>query len=145
LGDTFLPILGGSLQILTYLWVADELGLFRVSGKQKTPRCLMNAMRIHPTEFRFKRDIALKLRVTLEHTRLNILNWARQILIAEALNLFPVNDIDNDACTKYGGCPYLPLKYAPEKDQEVIIANEFKVKEKKRKDEKAKEVQNNSG
>ncbi|GAH83408.1 unnamed protein product, partial [marine sediment metagenome] len=58
LGETFLQILRDSLQINIYLWVADMLGLFTVGDKKKTPKCLMNAMRVHPTEFKFKRDVA---------------------------------------------------------------------------------------
>lgn len=128
LGETFLPNLAGSLQIKIYLWAADQYGLFEVGGKKKTPRCLMNAMRVHPTEFRFKRDITIQSRPQLELAKENVINWIKRILEAEKDGNFPLNDVDNTVCTKYGGCEYLPLRYKTGSVRESLLKHEYIIK-----------------
>lgn len=133
LGDTFLPNLAGSLQIKIYLWVADQRGLFEVGGEKKTPRCLMNAMRTHAKEFRFKRDITIQSRPQLELAKDNIMNWIGRILIAEKDGNFPLNDVDNTVCTKYAGCEYLPLRYKTGSVRESLLKHEYTTKPRKEK------------
>ncbi len=132
LGETFLPNLAGSLQIKIYLWAADQRGLFEVGGKKRTPRCLMNAMRVHPTEFRFKRDITIQSRPQLELAKENVINWIKRILAAEKDGNFPLNDINNTICTMYGGCEYLPLRYKTGSVRESLLRNEYTIKPPKR-------------
>ena len=136
LGPTYFDTLRGSLQILIYMWAADQLGLFKIGGVSKIPKCLMNAMRTHLTEFRFLRDIAVKSRISLDQAKENALTWIRQILIAEDKDLFPLNDVDNETCKKYGGCEYLPFKYAHESVIENLMRTDFKIKEKKKEEKK---------
>ena len=132
LGETFLPNLAGSLQIKIYLWAADYRGLFEIGGKKKTPRCLMNAMRVHPTEFRFKRDMTIQSRPQLELAKANIVNWIKRILVAEADGNFPLNDVNNSVCTMYGGCEYLPLRYKEGSVRESLLKNEYVVRTSKK-------------
>lgn len=128
LGETYIPILRDSMQINIYLWVANILGLFSVGDKRKTPKCLMNAMRVHPTEFKFKRDVAIKSRPHLELAKQNALWWIDRIMKSEEDGCFPMNDIDNSTCTQYGGCDFLPLRYIEGSLRDSILKNEFEVK-----------------
>jgi len=114
LGPSFFVKLKGSSQVLWYLWVANEMGLFNVDGKKYMPKCWLNAIYIHHETLRFERDITIKSVRTLECAKRNMLTWINQILTAEKNNLFPLNDVDNTQCSAYGGCDYLPLKYAPD-------------------------------
>lgn len=129
LGDSFFTRLKSSSQILWYLWVANKMGLFEIEGKKNMPKCLLNAIYIHHEKLRFERDITIKSVKTLECARDNMLQWIKQIIKAEELNLFPYNDVDNSMCTAYGGCDFLPLKYAPSSLRDRIIKNEFKINE----------------
>ena len=131
LGDTFFTKLKGSSQILWYLWVANKMGLFEIEGKKNMPKCWLNAIYIHHETLRFERDITIKSTRTLECARDNMLVWIKQILWAEKAGVFPVNDVDNSQCTAYGGCDYLPLKYASDSLKARIIKNEFIIKENK--------------
>lgn len=132
LGDSFFTKLKGSSQILWYLWVANKLGLFEIEGKKNMPKCLLNAIYIHPEKLRFERDITIKSTKTLECARDNMLQWIKQITMAEENDLFPLDDIDNSQCTAYGGCDFLPLKYASDSLKDRIIKNEFKIREKRK-------------
>ena len=136
LGETFLPNLAGSLQIKIYLWAAVQRGLFDIGGKKTTPRCLMNAMRTHATEFRFKRDVTIQSRPQLDLAKDNIMNWIRQILEAEKTGNFPMNDVDNTVCTKYAGCEYLPLRYKTGTIRESLLKNEYTTKEQREEEKK---------
>ena len=127
LGNTFFTKLKGSSQILWYLWVANKMGLFEIDGTKQTPKCLLNAIYIHPTTLRFERDITIKSTSTLELAKDNMLQWIKQIFLAEERDLFPINNVDNSQCTAYGGCDYLPLKFAPKNLRDRIIENEFKI------------------
>ena len=127
LGDTFFTRLKGSSQILWYLWVANKMGLFEIEGKKQMPKCLLNAIYIHPTTLRFERDITIKSTSVLELAKENMLSWIKQIFLAEEQNLFPINNVDNSQCTAYGECDFLSLKFAPKNLQERIIKNEFKI------------------
>lgn len=127
LGNTFFTKLKGSSQILWYLWVANKMGLFEIDGIKQTPKCLLNAIYIHPTTLRFERDITIKSTSTLELAKDNMLQWIKQIFLAEEKDLFPINNVDNSQCTAYGGCDYLPLKFAPKNLRDRIIENEFKI------------------
>ena len=131
LGPSFFVKLKGSSQILWYLWVANKMGLFEIEGKKHMPKCWLNAIYIHKDTLRFERDITIKSVRTLELAKNNMLSWIDQILMAERNNLFPLNDIDNSQCSAYGGCDYLPLKYAPDNLKNRIIENEFVIKEKR--------------
>lgn len=111
LGPAFFVTLSGSLQIGLYLYAADQYGLFNVGGRKTTPQCLMSAVRFHPKEARFERDITIKSRTTLNFFKENALRWVDRILTSEEDNVFPLNDVDNSTCKRYGGCDYLPLKY----------------------------------
>ena len=129
LGDFFFTRLKGSAQVLWYLWAANKLGLFEIEGKKNMPKCLLNAIYIHHEKLRFERDITIKSTKTLECARDNMLQWIKQIIMAEENNLFPLNDVDNSMCTAYGGCNYLPLKYVSDSLRDRIIKNEFKINE----------------
>lgn len=129
LGPVFFQKLKGSSQILWYLWVAQKMGLFDISGKQEMPKCLLNAIYIHDKVERFERDITIKSAKTLDLAYQNMLTWIRQILWAEETDTFPMNNIDNEACIRYGGCDYLPLKFTPDNLKKRIIENEFTTKD----------------
>jgi hypothetical protein len=134
LGPTYLRNLRDSLQIGLYLYAAEREGLFDIGGKKKTPKCLMNAVKVHLTEFKYDRDLAIKSRFSLEKYKDNAVNWIRRIISSEETGIFPKNDADNLTCTKYGGCEYLPLRYTEGNIRERLLKNEFKVldgKEKK--------------
>jgi hypothetical protein len=129
LGDTFFDALRGSLQIGLYLYAADQYGLFDI-GKRTTPSCLMNAIKVHPKEFKFTRDVAIKSRNTLHFFKENALRWVDRMIASEEENIYPLNDIDNSTCTKYGGCDYLPLKYAEGELRKALLLHNFQRKEK---------------
>jgi len=129
LGPKFFDPLRGSLQIGLYLYAGDRYGLFDI-GKRTTPSCIMNAIYINSKELRYKRDIVVRSRKTLQKYRDNAMSWIRQILIAEDSNLFPLNDVDNSMCTKYGGCDYLPLKYAGGTVRQSLLKNGYCAREK---------------
>jgi hypothetical protein len=125
LGPFFFEQLRGSLQIGLYLYAAEEYGLFEIGGKRTTPTCLMNAMKVHPKEFKFMREPAIKSRRNLDAFRRNAVNWISQILRSREEGLFPMNDVDNSMCTKYGGCDYLPLKYASGNMLRSVLKNGY--------------------
>jgi len=134
LGESYFRTLKDSCQILWYLCVASSLGLFNIEDKPQMPRCLINAIYMHPKNLRFERDIALKSTQSLVHARENLVEWikyARKVLEA---GIFPQNSVDNSMCTKYGGCDYLPLKNVSGSMRERILANEYIIKPKRRKD-----------
>lgn len=128
LGGTFFTKLKGSFQVLGYLWVANEMGLFNIDEKKQMPKCWLNAIYIHPTTLRFERDITIKSTRTLERAKENMLLWIKQIFLAEKNDLFPCNDVDNSQCMAYGGCDYLSLKYAPKRLYDRIVEHEFMAK-----------------
>lgn len=132
LGPTYLPKLRNTLQIHLYLWAADVQGLFKIGGKNKVPKCLLNAIKSHPTEHAYDRDIVLRSRPFLELARQNALNWVKQILLAEEHNLYPLNDLNTNVCNAYGGCDYLPLRYAVGSVRENLIENEYAKREDKK-------------
>ena len=129
LGPVFFTKLKGSSQILWYMWISAKLGLFDIDGKQSMPKCMLNAIYIHDKTLRFERDITIKTTRTLDLAYKNMLQWIKQIEWAEKTDTFPMNNIDNEACVKYGGCDYLPLKFTPDNLRERIIQNEFTVSE----------------
>ena len=133
LGPTYLRNLRDSLQIGLYLYAAEREGLFDVGGKKKTPKCLMNAVKAHPKEFKYDRDLAIKSRMGLEKYKDNALDWIRRIMSSEETGIFPKNDADNLTCTKYGGCEYLPLRYTEGSIRERLLKNEYKILEGKEK------------
>ena len=125
LGPSYLRILKDSLQIGLYLYAANEYGLFDIGGKKRTPRCLMNAIKVHSKEFKYDRDIVIKSASKLIQYRDNALNWIRAIIAAEETDCFPMNDADNLTCTKYSGCEYLPLRYTMGTIRENLLKNEY--------------------
>lgn len=126
LGDSYFVRLRNSSQILWYLWVANKMGLFDI--KNKSPKCLINAIYIHHKTLRFERDITIKANRVLDLAHENMCNWIRQIIQAEEMDLFPMNDVDNSQCTKYGGCEFISLKYLSGSLRDRIVKNEFKVR-----------------
>lgn len=128
LGDSYFVRMKGSSQALWYMWAANELGLFEVEGKKHMPKCIINAIYIHHENNRFERSMTIKTSRLLNLAYENMKLWIQQILKAEELDLFPMNDVDNSVCTAYGGCEYLPLKYATGTMRERILRNEFKAK-----------------
>lgn len=126
LGPSFFKTIKSSLQVGLYLWVSDQLGLFKIGDKPTTPRCIVNAIRVHPTEFKFDRDIVIKSRTKLDSIRENLLDWIKQIFWSERTGVYPMNDIDGTVCEKYGGCEYLPLRYATIAMQETLIKSSFR-------------------
>lgn len=126
LGPSFFKTIKSSFQVSLYLWVSDQLGLFKIGEKPTTPRCVINAMRVHPKEFKFDRDIVMKSRHKLNLIQENLLDWIRQIFWSEQTGIYPMNDIDGSICEKYGGCEYLPLRYATKSMQETLIKSSFK-------------------
>jgi len=130
LGPSFFVQLGGSLQIGLYLWAANEYGLFEIGGKRTTPTCLMSAVRIHPKESKFMRDVAIKSRDTLNGFKDNALKWIDRMIASEEESIYPLNDIDNSICIKYGGCDYALLKYVSSKVKKTLLKNEFIIKTK---------------
>jgi len=111
LGPSYFAKMKGSSQVLWYLWVSSELGLFNIDEKPTMPKCIINAIYVHEKNDRFERDITMRSTRYLEATRKNLIAWMKHILISEEHDSFPKNDVDNSICTAYGGCDYLPLKY----------------------------------
>lgn len=126
LGPSFFKTIKSSLQVSLYLWISDQLGLFKIGDKSTTPRCIINAMRVHPKEFKFDRDIVLKSRSKLNLIQENLLDWVKQIFWSEKTGIYPMNDIDGSICEKYNGCEYLPLRYATKSMQDTLIESSFK-------------------
>ena len=122
LGKTFFEKLKLSYQILWYMWVAEKMGLFDV-GKRTAPKCLMNALYIHPTEYRFPRDILIKSRSNLENAHQDLLRWIAYIKACTELNFFPRN---TDRCKDWGGCTYRVLSDCDDKLKNRILSAEFK-------------------
>lgn len=106
LGETFFRYHKDSPQVLWYLRTADQLGLF-TKPKSSIPKAIINAIYIHPTQFRFERDIAIKPRRILDESYHDMLDWISEILSAEELNFYPRNFC---FCHEYGGCDYLLLR-----------------------------------
>jgi len=129
LGPTYLQNLRDSLQIGLYLYAAERQGLFDVGGKKKTPKCLMNVVKVHPKEFKYDRDLAVKSRLSLEKYKDNAMDWIRRIISSEKTGVFPKNDVDNLTCTKYGGCEYLPLRYTEGSIRKRLLESEYRVLE----------------
>ena len=133
LGPTYIPTLADSLQIKIYLWVADHLGLFRVGGKTSMPRCIMNAIKIHPTEFKYFRDITLKSRSTLEDARENMLNWIRSIIISNETDNYPKANSDPEiTCNRFGNCDFKGICFSSGSVRETLLKNEFIAREEKK-------------
>jgi hypothetical protein len=131
LGDSYFVRMKGSSQVLWYMWVANKLGLFCLNAKVQLPKCYINAIYIHDKTNRFERDITMKTEDTLELASENMLKWIHQIQKAERDDHFPLNDVDNSVCTAYGGCEYLPLKYAKKSQYDRLLNTEFNVSDRK--------------
>ena len=114
-----------SYQILWYLYIAKKLGLFSLEGN-RAPKCLINVLYIHEKNIRFERQIVIKTSKQVDASFSIMMDWIKQIQTAENMNLFP--KADNEQCQKYGGCDYLPLKYASNRIYESLLENEYTVK-----------------
>jgi hypothetical protein len=125
LGDFYFKQLRSSYQILWYLWVAKRLGLFNIEGT-RVPKCLINVLYIHAKNLRFERQLIIKTTRQVDASFPIMMDWIKQIQVATEMNLFP--KADNEMCQKYGGCEYLPLKYAEGRIRESLLKNEYNVK-----------------
>ncbi len=126
LGDTFFAGHKESLQVCTYLWAANTLGLFEID-KKTSPKCIINAIYIHAEKFRPERDFTIKNPLVLENTRINLVSWVKKILEAEATGEFPHN---YGWCKQYGGCDFKDLRNAYRGSlYNKIIASNFVVRE----------------
>ncbi len=130
LGDTFFKEKIDSFQVLWYLWVAQKMGLFDVSGKKQSPKCLINAIYIHATNCRFEREITIKSNQSLECSFQQMQIWLKCILLAEKQNQFPKNF---NSCQNYKGCEYLHLRDTDENSQmwNRMINSFYKIDEKR--------------
>ena len=126
LGPFYFKQLGDSYQIKWYMAIAKKLGLFDLS-KKKVPRCLMNVSYIHPTTFRFERQITPKTGALLDESLERLKDWIRQIQFATREMLFPKGD--SETCLKYGGCEYLPLRDASPSIKASLLKNEYMIEE----------------
>lgn len=134
LGEFYFKQLRNSYQILWYLWIAKHLGLFEIEGT-RAPKCLINVLYIHPETLRFERQLIVKTSKQVDATFPILVNWIKQIQTATKLNLFP--KADNSVCQMYGGCEYLPLKYAEGRVKESLLKNYYEIKPVKKKDERS--------
>lgn len=125
LGDFYFKQLRNSYQILWYLWIAKKLGLFSIKGT-KAPKCLINVSYIHKANLRFERQLVIKTSRQVDASFPIMMDWIKQIQTVTEMNLFP--KADNEMCLKYGGCEYLPLKYAEGRVRESLLKNEYDVK-----------------
>jgi len=111
-----------SYQILWYMWAAKEMGLFSLN-KDNIPRCVINAIYIHPEKLDFRRELISKMPQTLDIAKGYLVEWAYIIELAHENKHFP--HADSDVCRKWGGCEYLPLKGVGEEMQERHIRNMY--------------------
>uniref|UniRef100_A0A6M3MAJ0 Putative PD-(D/E)XK nuclease superfamily protein n=1 Tax=viral metagenome TaxID=1070528 RepID=A0A6M3MAJ0_9ZZZZ len=109
LGDYFFVEKGNSYQLKWYLFIANKLGLFELSDKN-LPRGVLNAIYIHPKEYRFRREPVLKMKKEVEDAGKDLLAWIRHIRCSVDQANFP--KADYNICSQYGGCDYLPLRRA---------------------------------
>ena len=124
LGPFYFKQLGDSFQVKWYMAIAKRLGLFELS-KRKVPRCLMNVSYIHPTTFRFERQVAPKTNALLNESLERLKSWIRQIQLATEHGLFP--KADSEICLKYGGCEYLPLRDASPSITASLMKHEYEI------------------
>jgi len=137
LGPSYFVELLSGWQVCWYMGIAKHLGLFNTIRKNQMPRCIANAIYIHPNKFRFEREITMKGNKTLEHAMEELRNWVGVIRIATDANTFPM--ADSEQCRKYGGCDYLRLCAATEESvQENIIKVDFEYRLKDHWEEKKK-------
>ena len=99
-----------SYQILWYMFICKKLGLFELFREKERPRCLVNAIYINPTRFRFEREMTMKSNKIIDDSLNKMLEWIEMIRFATNNDVFP--KADGDKCQAYGGCEYLPLKNA---------------------------------
>jgi len=126
LGDTFFAGHKESLQVCTYLWAANTLGLFEID-KKTSPKCVINAIYIHAEKSRLERDFTIKNPLVLENTRLNLVSWIKKIFEAEKSGEFPHN---YGWCKQYGGCDFRDLRNAYRGSlYDKLIASNFVVRE----------------
>ena len=123
-GDTYFKPLQNSYQVMSYLYIAKSKGLFDTYGKQR-PKLLANIIYIHATDFRWPRRYVDKFNQDVDGAWAEILKWIQQIEHAREINHFPAADYD--ICDKYGGCEFLPLRFANEDTKDKIIKAEFNV------------------
>lgn len=124
LGETWFKELLGGWQVCWYMAIAKQLGLFDVLRKNQTPRCIANAIYIHPTKYRYERDITMKSNKTLDNAVIQLKKWVKVISQAIEMDLFPM--ADSDRCNQYNGCEYKRLcAVTSDKVSEILIDNDF--------------------
>ena len=125
-GDSYFRRLHGSFQIMWYLWIAKKLGLFSLDGKA-TPKCLVRVIYIHRERYRFPSDLIIKSGKQVDDSFNDLMNWVKLIQRCVSENHFPRGDVN--ACLKYGGCDYLPLRDASRRLKDSLIKYEFERKD----------------
>jgi len=114
-----------SFQVMSYLKIAKDRDLF-----EKIPKILLNVIYIHATKFHGSgepRRIIRKFNRDIDATWDTICAWVRQIEMMRTANHFP--GADSKICNMYGGCEYLPLKFATPEQREILMRTEFEREE----------------
>jgi len=124
LGPQWFKVQMNSYQILWYLYICKKLGLFSLFPNQNRIRCLINAIYINPTKFRFEREFTIKAPNIIEASLSKMLEWIEMIRFSVSHDLFPYGD--GDKCQAYGGCDYLPLKDARGEMRERLLKGSYR-------------------
>jgi hypothetical protein len=117
-GEASFTNLQNSFQVLSYLAVARRKGLFEILGRQN-PKILLNIIYIHEKNFRWPRRFVTKFNQEIDAAWVELLKWVEQVEKMRAIDFFPAADYS--ICSRYGGCEYLPLRFAPEDMKKDII------------------------
>lgn len=110
-----------SYQVMSYLKVGKDRGLF-----ENIPKVLLNVIYIHAKNFQGSgepRRIVRKFNRDIDNAWNEICSWIKQIEIMRELDHFPC--ADSKICGMYGGCEYLPLKYASDQQKEILTKTEY--------------------
>ena len=138
LGPKYFDNLKQSPQVLWYLVVAKEQGLFDV-GKGTAIKCLLNAIYMHEKEYRFRRDITIKSKTTIDRAKVDLFGWIDKIMEAE----YHASQASNEAgrqyyfpritsyCPRWGGCEFLPIRDLNEDNFDRFAKANYLVKDDK--------------
>ena len=107
MGDFFFREKSNSFQIFWYLWVAKEMGFFKVGDKSTTPKAYINGIYIHSKTDRFERKMTIKTNRSLDYAKDQMVMWIKAIIRANEAGSWPC---DYGHCEDYGGCQYKCLQ-----------------------------------
>ncbi len=127
-GNSGFADLQDSYQVLSYLKIAKDRGIFE-QFNQRLPKVVLNVIYIHASKFYGSGDprrIISKFNQDIENAWNEICGWIYQIEMMRKIDLFPCADAS--ICHMYGGCEYLPLKFAQDSQKQILLKTEYTIK-----------------